>query len=169
MSILSEEEIWNEVLRKYNKNPLGFRIYSGISPSKNLELLITNPNESWLLKRDSLYSGKKGLGVRLNEKINIDIKVEQAGLRPIPGYIAKRLIAMSEEGINFGKIIEEILKQEPKSFDEIKKKKPLGILQGPILHSLNPLQSLIGKQLELDKKLEYEIEKLKRSSTYYIK
>ena len=64
MSITPEDEIWKEVWRKYNQNPLGLKMYSGISSRGHPELLITSTKESWMIKRDSPYSGRPGL-VRL--------------------------------------------------------------------------------------------------------
>lgn len=171
MSIMSEEEILKEFLKKYNQNPLGWRMSTGISPAGHSELLITHPNYSWLIKRDSPYSGVPGIGGRLEGYLNPRLGVEQSGYRPIPRHSMKKIIAMVEEGIDpieAIKIIGTILTQQPATFDELKRMRPPGVVQGPILHSYRPIQSIIGRQLELDLKLEAELEKLKGGRTTYI-
>ena len=169
MSITPEDEIWKEVWRKYNQNPLGLKMYSGISSRGHPELLITSTKESWMIKRDSPYSGRQGIGGRLQESIRPRLNVEQAGLRPIPRYAMKKMIAMAEGGIDIveaAKIVGSILEQEPVTFDELERIKPPSVMQGPIIHSPTSIQSIIGGQLELDMKLEGELEKLKRGLTY---
>jgi len=169
MSIAPEDEIWKEVWRKYNRNPLGLRMYAGISSGGHPELLITSAKESWMIKRDSPYSGRLGVGGRIQESISPRLDVEQAGLRPIPRHAMKKMIAMAEEGIDIveaAKIIGSILAQEPVTFDELERTRPPSIMQGPIIQSPTSLQSVVGGQLELDMKLELELEKLKKGLTY---
>lgn len=169
MSVTPEDEIWKEVWRKYNQNPLGLRMYAGISSRGHPELLITSAKESWMIKRDSPYSSRLGIGGRIQESVRPRLDVEQAGLRPIPRYAMKRMIALAEEGIDIveaAKMISSILAQEPMTFDELERTKPHSVMQGPIIQSPTSLQSIIGGQLELDRKLEIELDKFKRGLTY---
>ena len=170
--MMPEGEIWKEVWKRYNQNPLGLRMYAGISSMGHPELLITSPKGSWMIKHDSPYSGKPGMGGRIESCVKPKLKVEQAGLRPIPRDAIRKMIAMVEEGIDITeatKLINSILAQEPTTFDNLRRIRPPAIMQGPILHSPRPLQSIIGGQLELDLKLDAELEMLKRRFTTYIR
>ncbi|MEM2094395.1 MAG: hypothetical protein QXI32_03760 [Candidatus Bathyarchaeia archaeon] len=169
MSVTSEEEIWKQVWRRYNQNPLGMRMYAGVSPHGHPELLIVGPQESWIIKRDSPYSGRPGIGGVLQETVKPKVEVEQAGLRPIPRYALKKMMAMAEAGVDIvevAKIIGSILAQDPVSFEELERIRPPSVMQGPIVHSPAPIQSIIGGQVELDMKLEAELQKLRRGYTY---
>lgn len=170
VSIIPEEEIWKEVWKKYNLDPLGLRMYAGLSSTGHPELLITSPKDNWMIKRESPYSGKLGIGGRLEEYFKPKLQIDQAGFRPIPRYAIKKMIAMAGEGfdiIEATKIIESILAQEPTTFEELRRIRPPGVMQGPILHTYRSLQSIIGRQLEVDTKLEMELEKWKRRLGMY--
>ena len=78
MEIVPEDVIWAEFRKKYEEKPKGWRIHSGLSPKGFPELLISGPKESWLMKRESLYSGKLGVGGRIPEGIKLNSKI----LRP---------------------------------------------------------------------------------------
>jgi hypothetical protein len=169
MSVTSEDEIWRQVWRRYNQNPSGLRMYAGVSSHGHPELLITSPADTWIIKRDSPYSGRLGIGGVVQEPVRPRVEVEQAGLRPIPRYALKKMMALAEEGVDVveaAKLIGSILAQEPVTFDELKRMRPPSVMQGPIVHSPAPLQSIIGGQLELDRKLEVELEKMRRGLSY---
>jgi len=171
MDIMSEVEIWKQFLRRYNQNPLGWRMYAGVSNAGYSELLINHPKHSWLIKRDSLYSGMPGIGGIIEDSVKPELRVEQTGIRPIPKHAIKKVVAMVEGGIDImeaTKIIDSILAQEPTNFDELKRIRPPGVMQGPIVHFYRPIQSIVGGQLELDAKLEAELERLKERRTSYI-
>ena len=170
MSVMPEIEIWKQFFRRYNRNPLDWRIYDGISSAGFPERLISSPNYSWMIKYD--YSGRPGISGRIESQITPPkFELEQAGFRPIPKYAIKKMAQMFEEGFDMSevleamKIIERILAQEPTTFDEIERMRPPGIIRGPILNTQRPLQSIIGGQSKLDLKLDTELEKMRRKLT----
>jgi len=168
MIIMPETEIWKQFFRRYNRNPLDWRIYSGISDTGNLQLLINSPNHRWLIERDSAYSDRPGIGGVVEECIVPKLNLEQSGYRPVPEKIMEKLIPVMEEETDSGesaKIIESIMRCEPTTFEEIRRIRPRAIMRGPIMLSPRPIQSVIGGQLELDAKLEAELEKLKNKRT----
>lgn len=171
MSVMPEEEILRQFLRRYNQNPLEWRIYGGTSPAGYPEVLITNPGYSWLLKRDSQYSGMPGIGGRLEQCVSPKSISAQSGFRPISKYAMEKIVAMMEQGadpIEAMKIVETSLRQDPTTFDEIERIRPPGVLRGPIMLSHRPLQHIIGGQLDLDAKLEIELRKMQARRTGYI-
>jgi hypothetical protein len=167
MAIMSEIEVLKEFFKRYNRNPLGWKMYQGVSPTGNPELLINHSKYGYLIKRDG-YSGMPGIGGRIEERLDLKLGTEQSGLRPIPRYAMKKMIAMIDEEAEpteIIKILEAILSQPPVTFNELKRVRPPVVIQGPISHSHRPVQSVVGRQLELDAKLELELEKLKRIRT----
>ena len=171
MSILPEEEIWKEFLKKHKRNPNVWRLYEGISRTGHPELLITGLKKSWLLKRDSLYSGRPGLGVELDEGYR-GPRIEPYGFREAPKYVMKKIVALVEEGIDPLKAIKmiieheipNILSQRPISIDRIRS--PM-VMEGPVLYTNRPLPYFSKRQMELDRKLELELKKLRsRLDTY---
>jgi hypothetical protein len=165
MIIMPETEIWKQFFRRYNRNPLNWRIYSGISDTGNLQLLINSPNYRWLIERDSAFSDRPGIGGMVEECIVPKLDLEQSGYRPVPGKIMKHMIALMEEGKDYAeaaKIIESAMRCEPITFEEIGRIRPRAIMSGPIMLSPRPIQTVVGGQLELDAKLEAELEKLKK-------
>src|SRR3989338_2284684 len=175
--VISEKQVTDRLLRMYDKSPKGWRFYSGISDKGDPEILITG-QESWQLRRDRYVPGRTGVAVRIEGSIEHPVNDEvYSGFRPIPDVVMHFIIDMIARGANI-RDVDRVLynnarrivrHQDPISNDEIDDIKPAGILQGPILRTQRPLQSIIGGQAELDEKLDYELEKLKRKfSSGYI-
>ena len=171
MDIIPEEQIWKEVRNRYERNPLGLQMFSGTSPKGYPELFINSPEISWLIKRESLYTGKPGIGERIEGKFTKSVpQITQYGLRPLPKQSIRKLMMALEHGISsqdgiktMHDLISSTLQKEPKRFDEIIAD---DVLVGPVLPTSKPLSSLLGGQEELYKRLDYELDKLKRSLPY---
>ena len=171
MGIISEEQIWREVQNRYEQNPLGLQMFYGTSPKGYPELFINSPEISWLIKRESIYTGKLGIGERIERKITKSIpQTTQYGLRPFPKQSIRKLMTAMEHGISsqdaintMNNLISNTLQKEPRRLDEI-----MGddVLLGPVLPARRPISSLIGGQSELYRRLDYELDKLKRALPY---
>ncbi len=171
MGIMSEEQIWKDVQRRYEQNPLGLQMFFGTSPKGYPELFINSPEISWLIKRESIYTGKLGIGERIESKFTKSIpKTTQYGLRPFPKRSIRKLMTAMEHGISsqdaiktMNNLISSTLQKEPKRLDEI-----IGndVLLGPVFPARRPISSLIAGQSELYRRLDNELDKLKRALPY---
>jgi hypothetical protein len=163
MQIISEEEIWKRFWKKYNREPKGWRIFSGLSEKGHPELRIVGKKETFLIKRESLYSGKLGIGGRISESIDEVRNKEQFGFREIPDRTIETLLSVTKDEVDTKKvntIFGNILAQQPAlSLEKIRS--PIA-LQGPIVHSPRPLDLLSNEQMRLDGKIELELERWKR-------
>ncbi|MFQ6135183.1 MAG: hypothetical protein ACE5KU_05150 [Nitrososphaerales archaeon] len=162
MSIIPEEEIWAEFWRGYSRGPEAWRMYFGVSAKGYPELLITGEKESWLVRRESLFSGKPGIGGRIAEDIRMKPRIEPYGFREIPRCYLKKIVAMIERSVDpvdETKIITDILKQPPTTLDRIRSP---SVIQGPLVHSYQPLPLISEEQMELNRKLDIELDKWKR-------
>jgi len=55
MEVLKGDEVWEEVIKKYNKEPSSWRALEYESPGGFYDLLIFNPGNTYLLKKDTVY------------------------------------------------------------------------------------------------------------------
>lgn len=168
MSLIPEEEIWAEYWRSYNQRPEGWRLYSGISVRGCPELLIAGEKESWLVRRESLYSGKLGVGGKIPRGISRDSAsgsiMGSYGFREVPGDYAERLArGESVDPAEKMRIIADILRHPPTPLDKITSP---SLLQGPLTHSIRPLPIISEEQAELDRKLNLELDKWRRRLNY---
>jgi hypothetical protein len=165
VNLLRENAIWAEFWKRYFGRPEGWRIYSGISTNGYPELLINGEKESWLVRRDSLYSGKLGIGGRISGDIKMDPRVDPFGFREIPRRYLERILAMDEgfDPVEKTKMITDILKKPPTTLDRIRSP---GAIQGPMVRSYQALPLISNEQAKLDKELNMEMDKWKRRIPY---
>ena len=168
---MSEEEVMRDYLSRYDRKARGYKILIGVSGIGRPTVIIKSPDRQWMIMRESPYSGLPGIGGIIEEDVDFEWKARQSGFRPIPQYAMERMTAMVDEGFNpieAARIINALLAQEPKTFDELERIRPPAVMQGPIVHTYRPIESVIGGQLELGIKLDAELEKLKRQRGSYL-
>jgi hypothetical protein len=157
------KEIW----KKYNEDSMGWHVLVGRGSKGYYDVFITNPKELWQLKLESVYRPNPiGLGVRIK-------KSAESGelLRGIPNYglrpLSKKTMAMMMSVLKMGappvSALREILNIEPKPHGEIATP---WILQGPVIHSAQPLELISDKQRELDARLSVELDSLLRKKRF---
>ena len=166
MKFIPENEIWEEFWKRYHRRPEGWRIYSGITMNGYPEVLITGEKESWLMRRDSVYSGKLGIGGRIEDNSMVKPIANSFGFREISIHDMDKIFMINREDIDQKekiKIITGILKKPPTTLEEIKSS---GVIQGPMLQSNQALPIISREQAELDRELNNELNKWKRRISY---
>jgi hypothetical protein len=166
VDILSEEIVWNEFWKRYSKKPKAWRIYSGLSGKGHPELLISGEDDSWIIRRESLYSGKLGIGGRIPDGVKMNSKGAPYGFRELSQDVLDNIMMIIEGQKDPGvrsKVINNILKKPPTTLERIQSP---GVMQGPIVHSLNSLPLFSKEQARLDRKLNLEIDQWRRRFPY---
>jgi hypothetical protein len=165
VKILPEESIWTEFWKRYFRRPGGWRLFSGISAKGYPELLISGEKDSWLLRRESLYNGKSGIGGRISGDLKLDSEVDTYGFREIPKRYLEKIAAMDEGASSQDKteIISKILKKPPTTLDKIRSPT---IIHGPMMLSSQALPLISEEQEKLDHALNIEINKWKSRVRY---
>lgn len=171
MVTMSENEVRRQFYRRYDQNPVGWTIYHGISREGHPEILISHPDYTWLIKRESPHSNSPGIGMKIDEYVEPKVVMQKTGLRPVPEDIMKKIdfiIQEERDPSEIVELIEQILTKNPTTRDEAEKISP-ALMDGPIYFSPRPLQSIVDRQLDLDLKLERELRKLTKRRTGYIR
>ena len=166
VKFIPENVIISDFWKKYFRQPDGWRMYSGVTANGHPELLITGEKESWLIRRDSLYSGKLGIGGRLEGDILINPRVDSFGFREIPNRYFNKILSMNNKDIDQeeqSKIIAALLEKPPTTLEKIKSQ---GVIRGPMVQSPHALPVISKEQAELDNKLDIEMKKWKRRISY---
>jgi len=96
VDILSEEIVWNEFWKRYSKKPKAWRIYSGLSSKGHPELLISGEDDSWIIRRESLYSGKLGIGGRIPDEVKMNSKSAPYGFRELSQDVLDNIMMIIE-------------------------------------------------------------------------
>jgi len=171
MHIMSEEEVMRDYISHYDRSASGYKILTGINRTGHPAAIIKSPDRRWMIMRESPYSGLPGIGGIIEEDVDFEWKTRQSGFRPMPEYAMRKMMAMVDEGSNpieAARFIDALLAQEPKTFGELERIRPPAVLQGPIVHTYRPIESVIGGQLELGIKLDAELERLERQRGSYL-
>ncbi len=166
MKLIPENVILAEFWKKYYRQPDGWRMYSGVTANGYPELFITGEKESWLIRRDSLYNGKLGIGGKLEGDIMMNPRVNPYGFREIPTQYIDKILTMNKNDINQEektKMIAALLDKPPTTFEKIKSP---GVIRGPMVQSPHALPLISKEQADLDKKLNIEMNKWKRRISY---
>jgi len=166
VKFIPENVIISDFWKKYFRHPDGWRIYSGITSDGHPELLISGEKESWLIRRDSLYNGKLGIGGRLDGDISINPRVDSFGFREIPNQYLNKILSMNNEEVGHEEktnIIAALLEKPPTTLERIKSS---SVIRGPMVQSSCALPIISKEQEELDSKLNIEMNKWKRRISY---
>ncbi len=149
-------------------NPPGWRVYAGLSTKGYPELVIASDREFWLLKRESLYTGKPGLAVRVGEPYGLDRGVAEFGFREIPRSALEGLRRLAERQADpieaYRRVVLDILSRPPTLPGQAMGS---GLLQGPVVHTGGPLPVLSQAQADLNARLEAELNR-RRASLHYL-
>lgn len=153
--IRKAKEIREEIGKRYDKEPEGWRVFAGRDSENYLHSLFLQDENFWLIKEFPL-NPYQSVGVGAKEKArDTEIKkfktLTEFGLRPLlPQQIETLLKGNSS-------VIDEILKNQPLSSERCR---PFpAILEGPV--SILPGSEFISKKQEkLDRKLRKSLRNL---------
>lgn len=155
MNIKSMEEIMKEIYKKYNENPYGWKVLSGIDNKGFINLYFIHKDKAWHIKIWQVNPYKNiGFGTFIEDFGEIK-KLEELPSYGFRNLSKKEIIEILS--LPPKEVIKKILNIQPIPIDELNK--PI-ILEGPIAFSNRPLSFLSEKQKSLDEKLSSELEKL---------
>ncbi|MBO3802730.1 MAG: hypothetical protein JTT11_02460 [Candidatus Brockarchaeota archaeon] len=159
MELQPAEKIMEEIMKRYDKNPRGWRVYVGKGAGGYQNLLFAHDTGSgsqlFQIKQHYLSPYKTlGLGARMEGKQLPIAESQEFGLRPVP---ENEVLELFDEKLSL-KILGEILSRNPVSISDASKASSL--LSGPIIHVNQPSFFISKEQEELDLRLRLELEKL---------
>jgi len=154
-------KIRREIARLYDKDPQGWNVLVGKDVAGFFDVLISHGNEAWQVKEYQVNPYKfVGLGSRMpNLPSNpLTSNEHQFGLRPIGLDSIKELSSVIDEPKALSELASKLLGEKPVSSSEAMESP--AILQGPIVQSNKPLDSLSTAQERLDEKLRRELRRI---------
>ena len=133
----------------------------GKDSSGFFDVLVSHGSESWQVKEYQVNPYKfVGLGSRLPQVTSSPLIPQEHpfGLRPIGAEQMKEFASMVDDPKTMNEIAARMLSTKPVSASEALESP--AILQGPILQSPRPLDSLSSAHTKLDEKLRKELRQL---------
>jgi hypothetical protein len=155
MNIKTIEEIMKEIHKKYNEDPYGWKVLSGIDNKGFIDLYFIHKNKAWRLKIWQLDPFRNvGYGISLENfgEIKKLKNYPLYGFRDLSKKEAIEILTLPPK-----EAIKRLMNIKPVPIDELNK--PI-IVEGPITFSNKPLSFLSEEQRNLDQKLSSELEKL---------
>ena len=159
--MLDSAKIRREIARLYDKNPQGWNVLVGKDRAEFFDVLITHGKEAWQVKEYQVNPYKfVGLGSRIPNLPPHPLASSQYpfGLRPVGLDSMKELTRLIDEPEAMSQLASKLLSEKPISSSEAVQSP--AILQGPILHSNMPLDTLSTAQTKLDEKLRRELRRI---------
>jgi hypothetical protein len=154
-------KIRREIARLYDRNPEGWRVLVGKDRSGFYDALISHGTDAWQVKEYQVNPYKfVGLGSRLPQVTSSPLIPQDHpfGLRPIGVEQMKEFASIVDDPKTMTEIAARMLSTKPVSASEALESP--AILQGPILQSARPLDSLSSAHTKLDEKLRKELQHL---------
>ncbi|MEJ5292999.1 MAG: hypothetical protein WHS82_05295 [Candidatus Methanosuratincola sp.] len=155
--MLAADEIIREIIEKYNKKPLGWKMASDLRGNA----IVVGPDSGYRLKMMMISPSENiGFGARFEPK---DVETSIAtgysfGFRPLPSDLFEKMLEGKLSGSGDRQnIIGKILESDPVPLNRIGPD-AAGILGGPFLHHPD-LRAVSKAQQELDERLRIEVER----------
>ena len=156
-------KVRREIARLYDKDPQGWNVLVGKDSAGFFDVLISHQKEAWQVKEYQVNPYKfVGLGSRI-PNLPFDplaSNEHQFGLRPIGLESIKELSSVMDEPKTLSQLASKLLAEKPVSSSEAMESP--AILQGPIVQSSKPLDTLSTAQEKLDEKLRRELRRIIR-------
>ena len=152
-------KIRREIARLYDRNPEGWRVLVGKDRSGFYDALISQGTEAWQVKEYQVNPYKYvGLGSRLPRLTSSPLVPQDYpfGLRPIGVEQMTEIASVVVDPKTMSELAAKVLSCKPVSANEALESP--AILQGPILQSTRPLDSLSSAHTKLDEKLRRELQ-----------
>jgi hypothetical protein len=162
---VDSKKIREEIARKYESDPKGWRFLWNIDEGGRYNLVIAKKSKFWWLKEEMINPLLSvGCGVRSPLESDLERSVfggkdsgPSYGFRPVREEQMKRIIADISVGKAPQMPLSEVLRSEPIALKELDSSI---MMQGPFHHVARFTDLLSDKQRELDAKLNSELEKL---------
>jgi len=154
-------KIRGEIAKRYDKDPQGWNVLVGKDRAGFFDVMISHGREAWQVKEYQVNPYKfVGLGSRIpNLPPNPFAPSElDFGLRPIGLDSMKELSNLMDDPKAMSEVASRLLSQKPVSASEAVESP--AILQGPVLQSSRPLDTLSAAQSKLDEKLRRELRRM---------
>ena len=155
------EDIKKEILKRYDSNPSGWRVFVGRDRRGHFDLVISHDSDMWLIKEEQINPFRSvGFGVR--DKVVGFETIERIspytfGLRPLSERQMMKVALALRSNESPSKFLARVLRTEPVASTEITSP---GVLQGPVIHSARGIELISERQAELDRELRLELERL---------
>lgn len=157
MELEPADEIIQEILKRYDRNPKGWQFFVGRGAGGYQDLFFIQNSDQvlWQIKQHYLNPYKMvGFGARIDGSQQRSLESPEFGLRPIPHSELQR---MFDDKLS-SDILEGILRRSPVTIREAMQ--GAGLLSGPIIHLRQSPAFLSKEQEELDLRLKIELENL---------
>jgi hypothetical protein len=161
--LIDSAKIRLEIARRYDRDPQGWNVLVGKDRAGFFDVLVSHGREAWQVKEYQVNPYKfVGLGSRISNLPPHPLASREFpfGLRPVGMDIMKELSNLGDEPTAMGEFASKLLSEKPVSASEAMQSP--AILQGPILQSSRPLDSLSTAQTKLDEKLRMELRRIVR-------
>jgi hypothetical protein len=159
--LLDSTKMRREIARLYDKDPQDWRVLVGKDRSGFYDALISHRSEAWQLKEYQVNPYKfVGLGSRLPHTPFHPIISDgnPFGFRPVGLDQMKELTNIMDDPRAMTDLISELLQEKPIGSREIFESP--AVLQGPVLQSPSPLETLSAAHSKLDSKLRKELQRI---------
>jgi hypothetical protein len=156
-------KVRREIARLYDKDPQDWNVLVGKDVAGFFDVLISHGKDAWQVKEYQVNPYKfVGLGSRIPSlPCNPLASGEYPfGLRPIGLDDIKELSSAMDEPKAMSELASKLLGEKPVSSSEAMESP--AILQGPVVHSNKPLDSLSSAQERLDERLRRELRRIIR-------
>ncbi len=154
-------KIRGEIAKRYDKDPQGWNVLVGKDRAGFFDVLISHEREAWQVKEYQVNPYRfVGLGSRIPNlpPSSLAPNEHQFGLRPIELESMKEFSNLMDDPKAMNELASRLLNVKPVSSAEAFESP--AILQGPILHSSRPLDTLSTAQTKLDEKLRRELRRM---------
>jgi len=159
--LLDSTRIRREIARRYDNDPRGWSVLVGRDGAGFFDILVSHGKEAWQVKEYEVNPYKfVGLGSRIPTLPPHPLSSNEYpfGLRPVGLDSMKELASLMDEPKAMNELASKLLSEKPISSNEAVESP--AILQGPIMQSDRPLDSLSPAQNRLDEKLRKELRRI---------
>lgn len=155
------EDARREILKRYNRNPRGWKVFSAKDSRGYYDLLVIHGSDVWMIK-EHYINPFKSVGYAFKVKdgkalSNLPISPD-FGFRPVPKDKLEEVLKGSPED-SLKNLVKEIIDTKPVPVNGLTNTEGL-IVQGPLIHYTRPIGLISQRNRELDLQLRSELERI---------
>ncbi|MEM1524761.1 MAG: hypothetical protein QW372_00215 [Nitrososphaerales archaeon] len=155
----SASELKRKIFKRYEEEPTGWQVYTAKDQYGHINTIFIHGKDVWFLKEEFI-NPYETIGVGVKDTLSassIPIIKPNFGFRPLTKRMMIEIINAYEGKGSLKEIIKKVLNTNPLPLSDIRT--PL-IMEGPIMHTIQGIPSIVNKQEELDMKLRIELNNL---------